>query len=248
VSLATLHEHRRLWAEKPVLREIYAEWFEAILAQLPDRGRVAEIGAGPGFLAEHVSRTRPALRWTSSDLLCAPWNDLGADAERLPLRTATLDGVAGLDFLHHLARPAAFFVEAGRVLVRGGVLAAVEPWVTPVSYPVYRFLHQEGCRLGLDPWNPFPPAAGRRKQAFDGDAAVVYRLVRNTPEQRWRAFGFEPPRTAVLNGFAYLLSLGFRRASLLPRRAIPALLGLDRGLRWAAPWLGFRVLVVWRRL
>ena len=36
---------------------------------------------------------------------------------------------------------------------------------------IYRFLHQEECRLGVDPWNPFP---GPDKDSFDGDAAVPW--------------------------------------------------------------------------
>src|SRR5262249_43760289 len=49
VSRERLAEQRRLWERKPVLAEIYAVWFEALLAGLPERGRVLEVGAGPGF-------------------------------------------------------------------------------------------------------------------------------------------------------------------------------------------------------
>ena len=96
----------------------------------------------------------------------------------------------GLDVLHHLEAPADFFREAARVLHAGGRLALVEPWITPFSWVVYRFFHQEDCRLGVDPWNPFP-ASG--KDSFDGDAAVPWKMVRTTSGGRWRALGFSPP-------------------------------------------------------
>jgi len=244
VSLAQLHEHRRVWAAKPALQRIYEVWFDRLLSGLGSGARVLEVGAGPGFLAEYARRRRPDLRWHSSDLLATPWNDIVADALRLPLASASVDAVVGLDFIHHLARPADFFRESARVLRPGGVVTAVEPWITPASLPVYLFLHQERCRLRVDPWKPF--AEDDRKDAFDGESALVWALARARAEE-WASLGFDPPARRALNAFAYLASLGFKRASLLPRLALGPLLRLDRWAEPLAGWLGLRVYVRWRR-
>jgi SAM-dependent methyltransferase len=248
MSLELLADHRRIWQAKPVLADVYAVWFEALLGSLgATHRRVLEPGAGPGFFAEYVRRRRPDLTWISSDVLAAPWNDVAADGLSLPFRTGALDAVLAVDLVHHLARPGRFFEEAARVLAPGGRIAVVEPWVTPFSYPIYRWLHREGCTLGLDPWRPFGDGDGAGKDPFDGDAAVVMRLVRGTSATEWRRLGFEPPRWRVLNGFAYLASLGFRNGSLLPRRLAPALLGLDDAVAPVARWLGLRVHAVWEK-
>ena len=247
MSRETLEEHRRVWAMKPVLEEVYRVWFDELLAGAPPGGLLLEIGAGPGFLGAYARSHRPRVRLVTSDFLSTPWNDLVADAQELPVATASLDGLCGLDVLHHLGRPARFFAEAGRALKDGARLTVVEPWVTPLSFPIYRWLHQEGCRPGLDPWDPFGARGGRTKQALDGDAAVVWKLVRSTPAGRWNALGFDAPEVRVLNAFGYLLSLGFKRGSLLPGWAAPTLLRVDRALQAAAPVLGLRALVVWRR-
>jgi SAM-dependent methyltransferase len=152
--------------------------------------------------------------------------------------------VLGLDVLHHLARPAAFFREAARVLRGEGRLALVEPWISLLSWVVYRFLHQEGCRLSVDPWEPFP-AGG--KDSFDGDAAVPWKLVRATPAAGWAELGLRPPRVRRLNAFAYLLSLGFRPASLLPPPLVRPIRALDRLAGPAAPLTALRALVAWRK-
>jgi SAM-dependent methyltransferase len=247
VSRSLLDEHRRVWEGKPALRAIYGLWFDLLLAEAPPGGRALEIGSGPGFLGAHARRTRPDLRLLETDILATPWQDAAADSLRLPLRRESMDTMLGVDVVHHLARPARLFSEAARVLVPGGRLVFVEPWVTPLSYPIYRWLHQEGCRLDLDPWNPFGLSGDAGKDAFQGDAAVVWRLVRTTLPSLWRDLGFEPPRVTVLNGLAYLLSLGFKRGSLLPPRMTSAMLRLDAMLvPWAAG-LGLRVLVVWDR-
>jgi SAM-dependent methyltransferase len=245
MSLERLAEHRRLWRTKPVLARVYAPWFASLLDAAPAGARVLEVGAGPGFLAEHARDRRPDLRWIASDLHAAPWNTLAADAARLPLAGASADAVLGLDVLHHLAAPADFFRETARVLCAGGRLALVEPWISPLSWMVYHFFHEESCRLGVDPWSPFPPG---RKDSFDGDAAVPWRMARTTPAGRWRELGFSPPRLTRWNAFAYLLSLGFRPTSLLPAPLAGPLLAFDRASRPLAALTALRALLTWEKV
>jgi SAM-dependent methyltransferase len=242
VSLARLEEHRRIWAAKPQLAAVYGVWFRRLLDPIPGGTRVLEVGAGPGFLASAARQRRPDLKWVASDLLATPWNHVVADAGRLPLATGAVGAVVGIDVLHHLSRPADFFRECARVLGGVGPLCLVEPWITPVGWLVYRFLHQEECRLGVDPWDPFP---GPDKDSFDGDAAVPWRLVHRTPPREWRLLGLEPPRRWRLNTFAYVLSLGFREASLLPRPLVRPLLLVDRLTRPLTPLTAIRALLVW---
>ena len=244
MSLERLHEHRRLWSSKPVLARVYAPWFDALLAAAPHGARVLEVGAGPGFLEEGARGRRHDLRWFASDLHAAPWNDLAADAGRLPLAPASVDAVLGLDVLHHLADPAAFFRESARALRPGGRIALVEPWITPLSWVVYRFFHQEHCRLSVDAWRPFP---GAGKDSFDGDAAVPWKIVRATQEAAWRELGLLAPRAVRLNAFGYLLSLGFRPASLLPASLTGPVAALDRATRWLAPLTALRAVIVWEK-
>ena len=63
--------------------------------------------------------------------------------------------------------------------------------------------------------------------------------------ERWNALGLRPPRVVRLNAFAYLLSLGFRPASLLPARVAPALVAADRATRPLAPFSALRALLTW---
>jgi SAM-dependent methyltransferase len=242
VSLGRLLEHRRLWSTKPVLARVYEPWFSALLDAPPRGARVLEVGAGPGFLGEAAQRRRPDLRWIASDLHLAPWNSLAADAGRLPFADRSLDEVVGLDVLHHLAAPADFFREAARALRAGGRIVLVEPWITPFSWPIYRFVHQESCRLSVDPWAPFP-AGG--KDSFDGDAAVPWKMARATSPERWSEFGLRPPRLVRLNAFAYLLSLGFRRASLLPAGIAPSIVAADRATQPLVPLTALRAVLTW---
>ena len=244
MSLERLHEHRRLWRSKPVLACVYAPWFASLLDATARGARVLEVGAGPGFLSEVVGDRRPDLRWIASDLHAAPWNALAADAGRLPLAAASVDAVVGLDVLHHLGAPGDFFREAARVLRPGGRLALVEPWITPFSWVIYRFFHQEDCRLGVDPWSPFP---AHGKDSFEGDAAVPWKIVGETKDARWRELGLSPPGLTRLNAFAYLLTLGFRPGSLLPAGLAGPIVALDRSAHPLARLTALRALLTWEK-
>jgi SAM-dependent methyltransferase len=242
VSLERLREHRRLWTAKPVLQDVYGVWFRALLSRVPAQARVLEVGAGPGLFREWAQAHRPDLRWIATDLVAAPWNDVAADATALPLRSASIDLVVGIDVLHHLAQPHQLFAEAARVTTGGGRLVLLEPWITPLSYPIYRIAHEEGCTLGVDPWTPF--GAGS-KDAFDGDQAIPWKIVRSTKDAAWRELGLAAPSVTTLNGFAYLATLGFRPSTLLPRRLTAPLQWGDRVLAPLSRWVGMRALIEW---
>lgn len=226
MSLDLLHRHRRVFAEKAVLKNVYSVWFDHLLEGLPPNARVLEAGAGPGLFAPHARNARPDLRWVALDLIEAAWNDVVADAQILPFRDDSFDAVVGVDFVHHLSTPLEFFREVARVLKPGGELRVVEPWVSPFSYPIYRWLHQEGATLSLDPARPF--TKGDSKAPFEGDAGVTRAIARGVDEATWLRAGFAGrPHFAPLNGFAYLLSLGFKGGSLLPRFLVRPVIRLD---------------------
>lgn len=227
MSLDLLNEHRRVFAGKGVLARVYGVWFDRLLEGLPAGALVLEAGAGPGLFAPHARKARPDLRWIALDLIPAAWNDLVADAQVMPFGDACFDAVVGVDFIHHLATPLVFLGEAARVLKPGGELRAVEPWVSPFSFPIYRFLHQEGATLGLDPGRPFQK--GKAKEPFEGDAGVTRALATRVDEHKWRELGYEGrARFTRLNGFAYLLSLGFKSPSLLPSFLAGPVIAFDR--------------------
>ncbi|MGB7281302.1 MAG: methyltransferase domain-containing protein, partial [Candidatus Acidiferrum sp.] len=142
-----LLRHRRVWEHKPILRRLYNEEFFARLLSFrkPD-GLSLEVGAGPGFFKQFAPDT------FSSDLVWCPWLDAIADAQQLPFRAASITNIFGLDILHHLASPMTFLEEVSRILSPGGRLILIEPWITPFSYFIFRFLHQERCDLSETPW------------------------------------------------------------------------------------------------
>ena len=217
-------KHRRVWEQKSVLRRIYNEEFFARLLSFRKDGVSVEVGAGPGFFKHKL----PSV--ISTDIVWCPWLDAVADAQKLPFRSSTVTNIFGVDMLHHIASPMTFLIEAQRILVPGGRLILVEPWVTPFSYLIYRYLHQEDCDLWARPWELSDSSATPGKKAFDGNQAIPYLLF--GPRHRSQTFSALPALTPVVIEpfclFAYLLSMGFKPMNLLPRVLYPAVSKIEK--------------------
>ncbi len=218
-------KHRRIWEQKPVLRRIYEEeLFARLLSSKTPGGISIEIGGGPGFFKKLFPEV------ISTDLISCPWLDVVADAQALPFQTSTVTNVLGLDVLHHLAAPMKFLQEAERILVPGGRLVLVEPWITPFSRIIYRYFHQEDCDLSAQPWKLEDPGIAHGKKAFDGNQAIPYLLFGAGNRQKTLAAlpSFQCIKAEPFCLFAYLLSFGFKPMSLLPEMFYPGVSRLER--------------------
>jgi SAM-dependent methyltransferase len=168
-------------------------------------------------------------------------------AEALPFEDATVGALVMVDVLHHLPAPRRFFAEAGRVLRPGGRIVMCEPYVSPLSYPVYKMFHQEELALRIDPLAGFDPrSADRPRDPFDSNQAIPTLLF----GQRRQLFAETFPSLAVqrvthLSGLSYPASGGFSRRAFLPRAIWSALHRLEARLPEAIfRVIGFRMLIV----
>jgi SAM-dependent methyltransferase len=237
-TLARFEEHRRAWDANPALRTLYAEWYGRVAAALPPPsfGPRVELGSGPGFARGFI----PDLALT--DLVKAEWHDREVSAEALPYADGSLGGIVLFDVLHHIPAPRKFFAEAVRALRPGGRVVMCEPYIGPLSYPVYKFLHEEPVDMRAD---PLAPAA--RDDPFDSNQAVPTLLFGRA--RGHAAFAREFPALEVralerLAGLSYPASGGFSRGVLLPEVLWSALHALEGHL--PVPLfrlLGFRMLV-----
>jgi SAM-dependent methyltransferase len=245
-TLARFERHRQVWSKNAALRVLYRHWYGEIRAALGDAfpGNVVELGSGPGFSKELL----PGIR--TSDVVAADWHDDEIDATRpWPFDDGTLDGIVLFDVLHHLAEPRMLFREVSRTLRPGGRFVLMEPYVSPCSDPIYRFLHDE--REGFDrSVRPFAMATSGEKDPFLGNQAVPGLIFGRDAAQ----FRHEHPSLRVVGrrlypGFSYLASGGFNRPCLLPLRLWRGLFWLDRHMpRPILPLVAFRMLVALERL
>jgi SAM-dependent methyltransferase len=244
-TLARFEAHRRAWDGNAALRALYAEWYGRVAAALPPAslGPRVELGSGPGFARTFISDLE------LTDVVRAPWHDREVSAAALPYPDASLGALVLFDVLHHLPAPRAFFADATRALAPGGRVVLCEPYIGALSYPVYRFFHEEPVDMGADPLAPATgsPRAADGRDPFDSNQAVPTLLFARAEGRA--AFARDFPALAVrdverLAGPSYAASGGFSRPTLLPLPLWRALHAAEARLpRAAFAVLGFRMLV-----
>ena len=147
------------------------------------------------------------------------------------------------DAFHHLENVRYFFDEALRVLQPGGRVIIMDPYISVSSWLVYHFLHPEPVDFDQDPLALSPMQPGRKP--FDVNQTISTILF----ERSGRRFQDVYPNLRKLEHhrlafFAYPLSGGFERPSLMPTWMIRHVLAFERLLAALSRYLAFRILVV----
>ncbi len=236
----TPEQFRAVWDSKPSLRAVYRDYYRLVETWCRP-GLIVEIGAGSGNLKEAMPQV------LATDIVTVPWLDAVVDAQELPFADGTLDGIVGVDVLHHIQYPVRFLAEARRVLKPGGRVVMVEPAITPVSRVVFGLGHPEPVDLLADPL-----ADGLRsghKHPMDSNQALPTLLAgrhRARAEQQFPDLALL--RREHLSLAAYPLSGGFRSWNLVPAAVVGPMLRLEARITpFLGRLMGFRLLLVYER-
>lgn len=234
-----LEERRLKWKSKEVLRRLYFKWY-SLIGEWIRPGVVLELGGGSGNLKEYFPEA------ISSDIVFASWLDAVLDAQRLPLRSESVDSIVLFDVLHHLPAPTLFFAEAERVLKVGGRVVMMEPYVSGGSFLIYRFLHQEGLKRN---GNPLRHRDFRDRDPFRGNQAVPGMIFGQYREDFLNRY----PNLRIANDekmdfIIYPLSGGFHHPSLFPSSLYHLFESIEKRFSPLASYLAFRMLIVLEKL
>jgi SAM-dependent methyltransferase len=203
---ATTHIRKEIVLTNSFLRQIYENWYSAILSTIPvGPGSVLELGSGGGFLDRYL----PII--TSEIFYCSYVKTI-LDGQALPFESGSLRAIAMTNVLHHFPNPRLFLREAARCVHPGGVITMIEPWVTPWSNFIYAHLHHEPFDPSVKDWD-FPkrgPLSGANGALpwimFSRDS-----LIFQSEFPMWEMVSIR-----LLNPLAYLLSGGVSMRQLMP--------------------------------
>ena len=220
-----IEQNLRAWNAKPLLQQIYAGFYDRIMALIEPSipGRIVEIGSGIGNLKSRLPRA------LATDLFPNPWLDLACDGYDLPFRSASLSHLVLFDVFHHLRAPNAFLREVRRVLVPAGRLLLFEPYLSPGSWPAYGLFHHEpvAAHAPIDCAEVLPRP--RDYYAAQGNATRLF-FKNEIPgwPRGWTVFHAE-----AFSCFYYLLSGGYSKRPLYPAAWLPRLQRIEARLsRW----------------
>ena len=238
MSYEILKKHREIWQKKKILRDIYYDWYRLIEENMVDDRPVLEIGSGGGNFKEFFPDV------ISSDFIGCEWIDLNLDAHVLPFRENSLGNIIFIDVLHHLANPVHFFSEAQRVLQNNGRIIMLEPYMSPCSYIIYNYFHQEDVDFEIDVWNK-RIASNNKKPAFDGNSAIPTLMFSKEIERFHKEFpGLKVIKKDLLTFILYPLSGGFDRKSFVPAGMVKYIAFIEKIIRPFGLFFAFRTFVV----
>ncbi len=235
--------HRAQWEKKKAVRLLYRDFHRQLLENCP-AGRVLDIGGGTA----HIKQFRQDV--ISIDILKFPGIDVVADAHRLPFRDGLFAGVVMLDVMHHLERPIEFLKEASRVLEPGGRLVMIEPAMTTLARRFYDRFHEEPVDMNADAFAPV--ATNPDRDPFDANQAIPTLLFATASARGLveRAIpSLRVQRVDWQSLFAYPMSGGFQKWSLIPGALVGAMLAFEQRVpQLIRRHLAFRMIVVLERV
>ena len=203
-----LKERKQIWKSKKILKRLYYNWYRIIGSALKP-GSILEIGGGSGNLKEFFPHA------ISSDVIFTPWTNAVLDAHQLPFKNSVLDNIVLFDVLHHLNNPANFFFEAQRTLKKKGRIVLMEPYISWVSFFIYRFLHPEDLIWNIDPFKQ--GYSQENKNHLHGNQAIPTLVFEKNKHLFDKNFpGLKVIRKERMDFMIYPLSGGFHNPSFCP--------------------------------
>lgn len=199
-----IYRNQAAWQRKPMLREVYHDFYRKIAARIDGRvsGPVVELGSGMGRIKEVI----PAC--VTTDLFPNPWLDRQENCYQLSYADASVSHLILFDVWHHLRYPGTALREFHRVLAPGGRLILCEPAASWVGRLVYHFFHHEPVALH----EPITWEAAAGFSALDAD---YYAAQGSATRIFWqgegldRLAGWQLREVLPLTSFNYFASGGF---------------------------------------
>lgn len=199
-----IQRNREVWAQKPLLREIYRGFYRQIALRIETRtpGLVVELGSGIGSIKEVLPQC------ITTDIFPNPWLDRRENAYRLSFPDGSVSHLILFDVWHHLRYPGTALHEFHRVLAPGGRLVLFEPAASWLGRLAYQVFHHEP--VGLSDAITWDAPLG-----FSANDADYYAAQGSATRLFWwgearaRLTGWRLAEIRPLTSFAYLSTGGF---------------------------------------
>lgn len=218
-STAFFATQKRLILQRPLLKRCYDDWYARLIADVrsvPAQGLLVELGSGGSYLKD----LEPAL--ITSDVVEGVAERV-IDARHLPFDDASVQALVLTHVLHHIPDLEAFFKEAQRVLVPGGVITMIEVAHTPFARFFFRNFHHEPYDDSAPDWN-----FGQEDSMMDSNQALSWMVFVRDRQRFESSFnGLKIEEMSFTPWFTYLLSGGVTMRDLIPRFLVGPLAGIE---------------------
>ena len=208
-------------SDNPGINEFLKELYSLVSTEIRHSGKTLEIGAGAGISSKFLTEMS-VLR---TDLFSFPESDVrgNIDSHELPFADNSFDASIAIDVLHHLERPLKSLLELKRItnFETGGRIVLVEPYVSWLSYPIYRAFHSERTSF---------PLGNRYSEPFksripeDGDQSLSRLLFTNRDGKALVSDIFPPElysiKIYIFSVFSFFMTGGLSKPLPMSRKFV----------------------------
>jgi SAM-dependent methyltransferase len=233
-----IHENRRHWERKPLLRKVYSQFGREIAQRVDHKqaGLVVELGSGMGNIKEHLPHC------ITTDVFPNPWLDRVENAYDLSFPDGALSHLILFDVWHHLQYPGTALREFYRVLTERGKVIIFDPAMGVLGRFVFGHFHHEPLGLSDEIQWEAPASFSRHCPDYYAAQGNASRIL-GSNAFRDRLDSWRVAEVKYFSALAYLGSGGFRGPQLYPMAGLPLLNRADSFLS-RFPSLASRMLVV----
>lgn len=239
--LREMRENEAHWNAKPVLRSVYADFYDEIGRWVDPAipGAVVELGSGLGKIKERIPRC------LTTDIFPNPWLDRVEDAYRLSFGDGSVSHLILFDVWHHLEWTGDALREFRRVLHPSGRLILFEPAISWLGRAVYGLCHHEPLGLAVPiRWEAAPPGTIRGADYFAAQSLASRIFWWSDEAQNLAACGWRLEHRKVFPALDYLACGGFRGPCVSPPLPRSFFQILNRGAALCPILFGTRLLAV----
>ena len=212
---------------RPLLKRNYDDWYRRLLEDArsaPASGVILELGSGGSYLKS----LEPAI--VTSDVGPNVADQI-IDARRLPFADESLRALLLTHVFHHIPDVDAFFKEAQRALIPGGVISMIEVAHTPFARFFFRHFHHEPYEDACPEWS-----FAQRDSMMESNQALAWMVFardRRRFERQYPALAIE--KLAFMPWLTYFVSGGVTARYLIPKFMNGLLVGTERLLQPLEP-------------
>ena len=203
-----------------VFRKLMSEYYREIVAALQKGEPTLELGSGGGFFSEYYPNA------IASDMINVSGIDVVCDATELPFRDGSLKNIVLQGVLHHIYDPILFFKECERALAKGGRIIINDPYVSPFSYFIYKYITFEF----FDPKADWKFDKGQPLMDCNSAMATII-FKKRLAEFKKRLPQLKIVHTNYHTFFIYLLTGGYSYPALIPSRMFGPVMAIERLLK-----------------
>jgi SAM-dependent methyltransferase len=210
---------KKLILNRPLIKRCYDDWYRRLLVDAntaPARGIILELGSGGSYLKS----LNPAI--VTSDVV-PNVADQVIDGRTLPFPDESVRALLLTHVFHHIPDLDAFFKEALRTLVPGGVISMIEVAHTPFARCFFKYFHHEPYDDTPQEWSFV-----QDDPMMDCNQALTWMIfVRDSSRFKSRYPSLAVEKLELMPWLTYFVAGGVTARHLVPDFMNPLLIGAE---------------------